>query len=494
MVILSKYPIDEQQVRTFQHFRWVDMPGALLPSDPQDTDGDGNTSMYYNTSEVEVFRLSSKSHWDIPVNANGEILHILASHPTPPVFDDGIAEEFPSTKVADFNGLRNHDEIRFFADYIAGGEKGAYIYSDADWEAAGNSKPETPSGGMKACSRFIIAGDQNADPSDGGDSFKPILLLLDNELVQSKPVPRSDGAAESVDPNTKTDIDTKTAVWQQRADYALPSTAGFDVLGSFVYWPVRTDLQYTRVLASDHRSVVVDLKITTLDGCAATVGEKPIQVDAPVAQPVAVPQPVAPGSSEGGPRPSPTGKRSSPAPVSAPGPGKPVSAPEGPAPTSPSPESPETGTKPAPKPSPSKESSGKAKSGKGGKAKVDSKERGKTNASNKKSSEGKAKGSGMMTSGEGKAKAGSMADREGKAKVMKKDEVGKAKAGSMKDGEANAKTMTNKYKKDNRGKSKAGAMMSGGSGKAKAAAKKGEEGKSKAGSMTPAKDGKSAKA
>lgn len=33
MVLLSHFPIDPA-VRTFQSFLWKDMPGALLPSDP----------------------------------------------------------------------------------------------------------------------------------------------------------------------------------------------------------------------------------------------------------------------------------------------------------------------------------------------------------------------------------------------------------------------------------------------------------------------------
>ena len=35
MVVYSKYPILRDQVRTFQLFRWKDMPGALLPDDPR---------------------------------------------------------------------------------------------------------------------------------------------------------------------------------------------------------------------------------------------------------------------------------------------------------------------------------------------------------------------------------------------------------------------------------------------------------------------------
>ncbi|MBA3372437.1 MAG: endonuclease/exonuclease/phosphatase family protein, partial [Euzebyaceae bacterium] len=32
--IYSRYPIATEAIRTFQHFRWADMPGALLPDDP----------------------------------------------------------------------------------------------------------------------------------------------------------------------------------------------------------------------------------------------------------------------------------------------------------------------------------------------------------------------------------------------------------------------------------------------------------------------------
>jgi hypothetical protein len=37
--------------------------------------------------ELEVFRLSSKSHWDVPIVIGRKTVHFLVSHPTPPVFD-----------------------------------------------------------------------------------------------------------------------------------------------------------------------------------------------------------------------------------------------------------------------------------------------------------------------------------------------------------------------------------------------------------------------
>ena len=78
MAVYSKYPIDTANIRTFQNFLWKDMPGALLP----DNSSTPAANDYYSPAELNVFRLSSKSHWDVPININGEIVHALVSHPT----------------------------------------------------------------------------------------------------------------------------------------------------------------------------------------------------------------------------------------------------------------------------------------------------------------------------------------------------------------------------------------------------------------------------
>lgn len=79
------------------------MPGAYLPVNP------ATGEMYYTQDELSVLRLSSKSHWDIPLKVGGnEIIHVLQSHPIPPVFDDGTATEYPPTKaIVDWNGFKN---------------------------------------------------------------------------------------------------------------------------------------------------------------------------------------------------------------------------------------------------------------------------------------------------------------------------------------------------------------------------------------------------
>ncbi len=262
MVLLSKHPVLEEEVRTFQMFRWIDMPGALLPADPADINNDGDRETYYGPAAREVLRLSSKSHWDVPVRVGENVVNFLCSHPTPPAFDDGTTEDHPvktgkpATK-ADWNGLRNHDEIRFWADHLSP-ESGGYIYDDREWAAAGRSKPHQPRGGLKAGSRFVIMGDQNADPVDGNSTFNPILQLLDHPLIQPEPTPKSAGAAEQVR-STMRNRETKTSRFNLRVDYVLPSRQGFTIKQSGVFWPEKTDPRYPLLSATDHRCVWVDV-------------------------------------------------------------------------------------------------------------------------------------------------------------------------------------------------------------------------------------------
>ena len=168
MAVLSMYPIDYDNVRTFQLFKWKDMPGALLPMDPS------GTPWYTPGPELDSFRLSSKSHWDVPIEIGKQTVHFLVSHPTPPVFDG----------PEDRNGTRNFDEIRFWADYVHPGRSG-YIYDD-----------NGVYGGLSGNDRFVIAGDQNSDPLDGDSIPGAIQQLLDHPKVNTKVTPSSAGAVE----------------------------------------------------------------------------------------------------------------------------------------------------------------------------------------------------------------------------------------------------------------------------------------------------------
>ncbi|MFN6469700.1 MAG: phytase [Nostoc sp. SerVER01] len=250
MLLLSKYPIDTANIRTFQKFLWKDMPDALLPDDPATPEPND----WYSPEELAVLRLSSKSHWDIPIQVNGETIHVLASHPTPPVFDG----------PEDRNGKRNHDEIRFWADYITPG-KGDYIYDD-----------EGKTGGIAAGSSFVIMGDQNADPLDGDSFDYAIRQLLQNPGINTNVIPSSLGGSQQADlqgganANHKSNpaFDTAdfgdTTPGNLRSDYVLPS-ADLTIANSGVFWPLNTDPTFSPVgtfpfPSSDHRLVFADVK------------------------------------------------------------------------------------------------------------------------------------------------------------------------------------------------------------------------------------------
>lgn len=221
MVVLSKHPILENRVRTFQQFLWKDMPGALLPENPPGTS-------YYTQEELDVFRLSSKSHWDVPVNIGGHAVHALASHPTPPVFDG----------AEDRNGKRNSDEIRLWADYITPGA-GGYLYDD-----------EGQAGGLGEDKRFVVLGDLNADPVDGDSYPGAVNQLLNSPQVNTTRTPSS------------TAYGTDTADWYEdlRVDYALPS-ATLGLSDAAVYWPAPGDPYDYLESVSDHHLVWVDLVV-----------------------------------------------------------------------------------------------------------------------------------------------------------------------------------------------------------------------------------------
>jgi hypothetical protein len=249
--VFSKHPILEEDIRTFQEFLWADMPGALLPDDPETAAEDD----WYSPEELEVFRLSSKNHVDVPIQVGKGVIHLLASHPTPPAFDG------PEQR----NVLRNHDEVRFWADYISPGKRSAYIYDD-----------EGETGGLEPGSRFVIAGDLNVDPCDGDGVPGTIQQLLDHPLVRD-PLPASEGAVEQAQLQGRTNLehcnpprydtaDFSERIGNLRVDYVLPRK-GLRVTDTGVFWPTTDWEHFDRLIGTwpfpvtDHRMVHVDVAL-----------------------------------------------------------------------------------------------------------------------------------------------------------------------------------------------------------------------------------------
>ena len=209
---------------------WRDLPGHHMPVD------------FYSQEEIDVFRLSSKSHWDVPVVINGASLHLFVSHPTPPAFDG----------PEDRNGRRNFDEIKFWVHYI---ENDSALYDDD-----GNE------GGFAVNAPFIIAGDLNAAP-DGEVVYENQTaisqLLKHPDIRETNEFTFRQNMQETVPLEKRFETAEFSGGRQMRIDYVLPSTS-LTLVGGGVYWPFEESDPAGFELAekaSDHRLVWIDIVI-----------------------------------------------------------------------------------------------------------------------------------------------------------------------------------------------------------------------------------------
>lgn len=215
MAILSRYPIQKDSIKDFSTMLWKDISDAILPNMP--------------TEVHNHQRLSYVSHWVIPIKVEMQTLNLLAFHASPPVFDG----------PEDRNGRRNHDEIRFWKQYLDG----------AFGEASEKS--------------FILIGDANLDPVDSDGRKHAIQSLLQDPRLQDPAPQRS--FPISARPGQLGDPMLDTVHWPQldtmRVDYILPS-ADLHITASGVYWPDDTTPEgQTAATASRHRLVWVDIAL-----------------------------------------------------------------------------------------------------------------------------------------------------------------------------------------------------------------------------------------
>jgi len=232
MALVSRFPIDVPRAQDFSKLLWAET-GAEMP---RRTDG----SAFPSTEAQAIMRLSSKGHWLVPVSLpDGRGLQVLASHPTPPVFDG----------PEDMNGLRNAAEIGFWANYIT------------DKRIDGD---------------FVLLGDMNSDPQDGDSRHGAIAALLALPALQD-PQPKSRGAVVAAqaqgganrqhrgDPALDTgDFRDDPGPGNLRVDYVLPSRT-LKIKGAGVFWPAPDQAGVDLIgsdgrASSDHRLVWVDLE------------------------------------------------------------------------------------------------------------------------------------------------------------------------------------------------------------------------------------------
>jgi endonuclease/exonuclease/phosphatase family metal-dependent hydrolase len=228
--VLSRFAIDENRIRTFQKFLWRDLPDAKKPINPK------TGEPHYPDDVWKSLRLSSKNHVDVPIDLGGQTIHLLASHPTPPVFDG----------PEDRNGNRNHDEVQFWNHYISESSVGQ---TSSKWLV----DDQGLGGGLDQNALFVIVGDLNTDPDRGDSKRAAITKLIGHPRVHdSKPVRTGDTgslATASFGPRR-----------EMRIDYVLPSS-NFVVNSSAVFWPAKTDPDYELITATDHRMVWVEVKL-----------------------------------------------------------------------------------------------------------------------------------------------------------------------------------------------------------------------------------------
>ncbi|MFS8462637.1 endonuclease/exonuclease/phosphatase family protein [Xanthomonas campestris pv. raphani] len=243
MLVLSRYPIDAQAVRSFQLLKWSALPGALRPVDPT------TRRPFYNDAIWAQLRLSSKSHWDVPVRTPLGVVHALISHPTPPVFDGAEKR----------NAARNHDELQLWR---------AYLDNAADttrWLCDDQGR----CGGLERDAHFVILGDLNNDPIDGAGRHEAIRALINHPRVLQYPTPVSAGGPEKTaeyaaqgiahtgDPHQVTG-DFGPQAGTMRLDYVLPSHQ-FTLAGSGIFWPASSSPDAAIADGSDHHAVWVDV-------------------------------------------------------------------------------------------------------------------------------------------------------------------------------------------------------------------------------------------
>lgn len=246
--LMSMYEIDHDNIRTFQKFKWSDMPSATMPTITNCNDswnpipeGMECGDDWYTAEEWAEVRLSSKNHVDAPIlipqeDGTTDTIHLLMSHPTPPIFDTGK------------NKVQNADEVTFWVDYIEGKN---YMYDD-----------KGVTGGLADDAKFVVMGDLNADPLKGDGDLTAINALMDhdkvNRLATFGPLaPASLGGPEclALGECKEANWDTPnpgqvTSTSGLRLDHVVPSE-NLTISDSGVYWPAT--FEEGRLLMNDER-------------------------------------------------------------------------------------------------------------------------------------------------------------------------------------------------------------------------------------------------
>ena len=206
LALFSRLPLGV--ARDFSGFLWRDLPGANLPPT--------------SAEALEIQRLSTTAHWDVPVLLpGGGNLHLLLWSATPPAFDG----------PEDRNGRRGGDESLFWQLLL---DRRLTI-----------PPPDPP---------FVLMGKANIDPVAGDGLHTAVRMLLAHPAVQDPEPQGAEGTATA-------DFRARDGPGLLRVDYVLPS-AELRVTAAGVLWPSPDDpLAAVAMAASRHRPVWVDIAL-----------------------------------------------------------------------------------------------------------------------------------------------------------------------------------------------------------------------------------------
>ena len=125
------------------------------------------------------FRLSSKSHWDVPLSIGGRTVHFLVSHPTPPVFDDPPFFPAGVDWSSDDLAVVQRDEEQLLADARSAGLDGLVPVISNGSDAPGTLLPDCSPAFLDIFHRadLIIAKQRNGPIGD----FK---LVFRNDITK----------------------------------------------------------------------------------------------------------------------------------------------------------------------------------------------------------------------------------------------------------------------------------------------------------------------
>lgn len=137
MVVLSRLPIDNSAVRTFDSMLWKDLPGNHVKQ------------AVYSSLVTSTLPLQSTSLWDVPLTVGSSTIHVLATSATPAGGSEAADEQ------------RHEDQLSFLTRYSSGDASLKSIVDD-------QGRP----GPLAASSRTVVVGSlgADADQSDAGSS------------------------------------------------------------------------------------------------------------------------------------------------------------------------------------------------------------------------------------------------------------------------------------------------------------------------------------